>query len=286
MGLQLLSDVFGWMYFVCWGFSSYPLAYNNFKRKSVEGFSFDYQIWNWSGFFWYLNFTIIGTIFQEHYEMQKTIHPNDIAFAINAFFACSIIGIQCFIYPSGKREHIFHPVHLTLVIVIWVLAIYNVLLGLGEFLPWYSKTISPYAFSVIQFLGFAKSFVSFIKYTPQAYLNYKGQNTLGWAITNTWMDAGGGILSLAQMIVDAYANPLPDGSANWEKITGNVPKLLLAVESLAFDFLFITQHYFLYADNNRVLREKAKQGELESTLLLDAPESESSLEQKDYSVNI
>lgn len=40
--------------------------------------------------------------------------------------------------------------------------------------------------------------------------------------------------------------------------SGDIPKLLLAAESIAFDLLFILQHYFLYPESRRsleVLRE-------------------------------
>jgi len=33
---------------------------------------------------------------------------------------------------------------------------------------------------------------------------------------------------------------------DWSNLTGNIPKLILALESMAFDVLFMFQHYVLY----------------------------------------
>lgn len=33
------------MYFACWSFSFYPQIYENWRRKSVHGLSFDFEVW-------------------------------------------------------------------------------------------------------------------------------------------------------------------------------------------------------------------------------------------------
>ena len=95
-------------------------------------------------------------------------------------------------------------------------------------------------YSFIDFLGYGKAAISFIKYTPQAYLNYQRQSTVGWSIVNILLDFTGGSLSLAQQCIEAWNRD--DGAVLW----GNVPKLLLALESIGFDILFMVQHYVLY----------------------------------------
>jgi hypothetical protein len=138
-----------------------------------------------------------------------------------------------------------HPVHGLIVILMWVLGIYNCLLAGGGMIPWYAS-----GFSAIQFLGYLKSTVSFVKYVPQVYLNYSRKSTEGWAIGNTLLDVAGGIFSLAQMFVNAYDNGTTnaDGSFSWDMhyVTGNLPKTVLAAETLFFDAIFIVQHYILY----------------------------------------
>ena len=46
-------------------------------------------------------------------------------------------------------------------------------------------------------LGYSKLAISFIKYTPAVYWNYKRKSTKGWSIFNIISDMIGGVLSLA-----------------------------------------------------------------------------------------
>lgn len=76
------------------------------------------------------------------------------------------------------------------------------------------------------------------------------------------LDFIGGVLSLAQLIIDSALQ------ADWSGITGNPVKFLLSIVSLFFDVLFLMQHYVLY-------RERADQDKAnvdtrdEETPLLD-----------------
>ena len=79
----------------------------------------------------------------------------------------------------------------------------------------------------------------------------------------TFLDLIGGIFSLAQMVLLAWdhGNCLPwcinyifiskvpflfHSSDDWSSLYGNIAKLGLGLISLAFDFVFIVQHYILY----------------------------------------
>ena len=44
--LYYLSVVFGWIYFVAWSISFYGQLIENFRRKSVKGLNFDFEIYN------------------------------------------------------------------------------------------------------------------------------------------------------------------------------------------------------------------------------------------------
>lgn len=73
-------------------------------------------------------------------------------------------------------------------------------------------------------------------------MNYKRQSTRGWSIGQILFDFAGGILSLAQLLLDASFQ------GDWSGVTGNLPKLGLSNISLMFDVIFIVQHYILYRD--------------------------------------
>ena len=87
-----------------------------------------------------------------------------------------------------------------------------------------------------------KLVVTFVKYTPQAWVNYKRKSTEGWSIAQILFDVTGGALSLLQLIIDSSSQ------GDWSGITGNPIKLGLSNVSVFFDLIFITQHYILYRD--------------------------------------
>ncbi len=51
----------------------------------------------------------------------------------------------------------------------------------------------------------AQSSVSWHRYFPQVWLNYRRKSTIGWSVSNAMTDMSGGLFSLAQQSLDAYA---------------------------------------------------------------------------------
>jgi hypothetical protein len=62
----------------------------------------------------------------------------------------------------------------------------------------------------------------------------------------------GGILSLGQQLLTCHV------TGNWDPITANPVKLGLAVISIGFDVVFMTQHYILYPPHKRLLGPDGK----------------------------
>lgn len=93
---------------------------------------------------------------------------------------------------------------------------------------------------VVVYLSYVKLVITLIKYTPQAYMNYKRKATTGWSIHNILLDFTGGVLSIAQMFLLSY------NYDDWVSIFGNLTKFGLGVFSISFDCLFLVQHYILY----------------------------------------
>jgi cystinosin len=89
-------------------------------------------------------------------------------------------------------------------------------------------------------LGYVKLLCTFVKYIPQAWMNYSRKSTQGWSINQILFDIVGGVLSLLQLVIDASFQ------GDWSGITGNSLKFGLSNISIAFDLIFITQHYILY----------------------------------------
>lgn len=86
--------------------------------------------------------------------------------------------------------------------------------------------------------------MTLIKYTPQALLNMQRASTQGWNINNVLLDLSGGLLSLAQVALNAAAR------GDLTVITGNPAKMGISLLSVAFDVLFILQHYVWYSGSS------------------------------------
>lgn len=56
----------------------------------------------------------------------------------------------------------------------------------------------------IYFMSYLKLITTILKYIPQVYLNYALKSTVGWHIQNVILDFTGGILSIAQLTMDAF----------------------------------------------------------------------------------
>lgn len=118
---------------------------------------------------------------------------------------------------------------------------------------------------VVLYLSYVKLAVTLIKYTPQAYMNYQRRATTGWSIHNILLDFTGGILSLTQMILLSY------NYDDWISIFGNFTKFGLGIISIAFDILFVIQHYVLYKEHRESpLEEAAVPGPVISQSIISA----------------
>ncbi len=93
-------------------------------------------------------------------------------------------------------------------------------------------------------MGYAKAAITFVKYLPQVYLNWKRQSCDGWSVENVALDFTGGALSLLQSALNTIALGTPffgDG-------TFNLVKFILSICSIVFDSIFFFQ-FWLYKGN-------------------------------------
>lgn len=79
-------------------------------------------------------------------------------------------------------------------------------------------------------MGYCKLLISFIKYAPAVYWNYRMKTTKGWPTLKVILDIIGGVLSLLS------------GSVSTEDGI-NITKLCLAILTLLYDFIFLGQRY-------------------------------------------
>ncbi|CAK7206950.1 hypothetical protein SEUCBS139899_009757 [Sporothrix eucalyptigena] len=107
---------------------------------------------------------------------------------------------------------------------------------------------------VVYALGYVKVIVTLVKYSPQVLANWRNRSTSGWSIMQIMMDFVGGVLSIAQLLLDSYRQQ------DWSGLTGNPVKLALGNVSMAYDLIFFTQHYVLYPHGDRG-KEADEEGE-------------------------
>ena len=148
------------------------------------------------------------------------------------------------IYHRGAYENV--PVQRWVVVILalqWILLLAVYFLEIGIF----SKDAQTRAlqsdnfvmnWNTIRVCGYNKALITFLKYSPQVYHNYKRKSTKGWSLANIFMDFSGGLLSFAQIIVDSQARNKPvfgKGTA-----TGfDVIKFALSIITMIFDLIFL-----------------------------------------------
>jgi len=153
-------------------------------------------------------------------------------FAVHAFIISSVALWQTWVYKRDYNQKISSNAGSLILtsalgIVVLIAAIYF------DYAEW---------IDLMYYLSYIKLTVSFVKYVPQVYLNYKRQSTVGWSIHNILLDFTGGVLSISQLLLDAY---LAD---DWNGVSEDPAKLGLGLLSIAFDFIFMAQHYIFYRD--------------------------------------
>ncbi|KAI8333441.1 PQ loop repeat-domain-containing protein [Chlamydoabsidia padenii] len=234
----IISSIIGWTYFLSWSFSFYPQTILNFRRKSVQGLSIDFLYYNVFGFLCYSIFNLAFFFSKEiqeeyrhrHGDNDNLVRANDVLFAVHAFLISSLTLWQTFIYKSDQK--LSFPARLVLLtFIVFTMA------AIGTVYEGYTKWID-----VLYFLSYIKLVISFIKYIPQLWMNYRRKSTIGWSIHNILLDFTGGILSVAQLVLDAAI------SGDWSGITGDPVKFGLGFVAIVFDLLFMGQHFILYRE--------------------------------------
>jgi cystinosin len=112
--LQILSEVFGWIYTISWSLSFYPQPILNFRRRSTTGTTIDFPTINVLGFFAYfcsnLAFLYWPLIREQyalrHHGLNSTVTPNDLAFAGHAVILSVLTYTQFFPWIWGFDKNI------------------------------------------------------------------------------------------------------------------------------------------------------------------------------------
>ncbi|KAF9418003.1 hypothetical protein BGZ94_009813 [Podila epigama] len=234
----LVSHVLGWAYFLAWSASFWPQVLLNHRRKSVQGLSLDFIFLNVVGFLCYAIFNLaffFSTTIQQQYRdrndgQNNLVRSNDVFFAVHALILSTLTLFQTFFYKRDADQRVSSPTKL----LIFISGLGGIIVAAAAF-----KGTSQWI-DVLYYLSYIKLGISFIKYCPQVYLNFSAKSTVGWSIHNILLDFTGGVLSISQLLLDAHI------SGDWSGISGDLVKFGLGFLSIAFDLIFMVQHYILY----------------------------------------
>ena len=253
--LYYLSEVFGWIYFLAWSISFYGQFIENFRRHSVSGLNFDFEIYNLVGFTGYTIYTIRGFI--DDNLGTGIVKIQDIFFASHALLLTILTLIQILYYydPRDKLQKISQVTITIVLVIIWGAIILIILENGFEYYDPHVKENRKYIFNSLIYLGWCKVFISLIKYIPQVVSNFRRKSTIGWNIHNILLDFSGGAFSFAQNIIDSARDQFSVTSDGQSKGL-NIAKYAISFVSIFFDIIFMVQHYILFRNSNSDLGNK------------------------------
>ncbi|KAL5107095.1 Cystinosin [Taenia crassiceps] len=234
--LSILQQIVGWTYFLAWTLSFYPQVILNCRRESVTGLSFDFIVFNVIGFACYSAFNI-GLYFVPRIQAQYLArHPlgvipveiNDLFFSLHGLAIMLVVIVQCLIFERGSQR--VSKICITLFCLMLLFILTSTLLAAADAISW---------LTALYLYSYVKLFVTLVKYFPQLILNCRRRSCVGWSLCNFILDFIGGVLSIAQMFINAY------NYDDWAIVHGSPTKLGLGLLSIAFDCGFFIQ-YHLY----------------------------------------
>ncbi|KAK5171709.1 uncharacterized protein LTR77_003345 [Saxophila tyrrhenica] len=251
--LRAVSRLCGWLYFTAWSLSFYPQILLNIRRHTTQGLTPDFPLLNVVGFSCYTINTAVflySPVVRAQYAARHPVSPeptvrlNDLAFGVHALVLCFVVYSQFWPRLWGWKEGVGVRRHVNRVSLglVWsgVLAIVAAVIAVFAYGNADVDSRGWTWIDVIYVFSYVKLLLTVMKYVPQCVANFKRKSTIGWSIQQQLLDFSGGILSLVQLVIDSALQ------ADWSGLTGNPIKFGLANISLAFDIVFILQHFVLY----------------------------------------
>uniref|UniRef100_A0A8D2L8M2 Cystinosin, lysosomal cystine transporter n=1 Tax=Varanus komodoensis TaxID=61221 RepID=A0A8D2L8M2_VARKO len=162
--VRIIDQVIGWIYFLAWSISFYPQVFENWRRNSVVGLSFDFIALNLTGFIAYSVFNVglfwISAVKEQFLQMYPNgvnpVDSNDVFFSLHAVAVTLIIIFQCLIYEKANQKVSW--VAIGLLVVAWVFVFTTLTVAAVGAITW------------LQFLfyfSYIKLGVTLVKYFPQ-----------------------------------------------------------------------------------------------------------------------
>jgi cystinosin len=185
-GWRDISATVGWLYFLAWSLSFYPQVWLNYSLKSVAGFSLEYALLNPSGYFFYSCYNVGGSV--DPYLGTGIVEIQDLIFAVHGLALSNVCFVQSLIYESGTQKETNRFV-VAFLVFLWLCVITTYLFEV------FDHPIYDLNWDTFLVMGYAKAAITFVKYVPQVFLNYRRKSTEGLSMLNIMLDLAGGLLS-------------------------------------------------------------------------------------------
>ncbi|KAM7268842.1 hypothetical protein ACFE04_011008 [Oxalis oulophora] len=230
-----------------------PQAVMNFMRKSTDGFSIGNILLDFTG--GVANYMQMATqSIDQHSWVNFYGNPGKFMLSlISIIFDILFMCQHYVIYPVKKKRvdaeegQGSRGIQKVSIYAIWIVSavwLFAAVCFLLAF-PSHSWLWLISIFSLIQ------ASMTFIKYIPQAVMNFMRNSTDGFSIGFVLLDFIGGNANCLQMVVQSIdQNSLVN-------FYGNPGKLMLAFITIVFDVIFILQHYVIYPVEKRQIAQRA-----------------------------
>lgn len=226
--VRLVSSVCGWSYFICWSVSFWPQVLLNHQRKTVDGLSVDFLVLNVVGFAAYAAYNVLlffPTKIRESYVDSRGeppgVHMNDVVFAVHALLLTVVSLGQAVVYTRDARDLRVLPATITFC---------------GACTVGVMAAIRRGPFVLLDALSAVKLASSLSKFVPQILENRRTHSTIGFSFAQVVLDATGSVLSVSQLLLDAFV------LHSLSIIRGNPAKLGLGAVSMLYDGMLTYQH--------------------------------------------
>lgn len=235
--MTIVSQICGWIYFTAWSLSFYPQLILNHRRQSVVGLSLNYVVLNITGFTAYALYNVLLASYEPARKRFTDVNAgfppqialNDVVFAVHGSALCVVAVIECLTYPRGSQT-VQKGTALGCALA-WVCLVGGLMFSFAGLLDW---------IYFIRLCGVVKLLGSFFKYLPQVAHNHTRKSTEGFSWSAIALDFTGGVFSIAQQLITSYL------VNSWMPFSKNVAKTFLALETLFFDSILLTQHFVVY----------------------------------------
>ncbi|KAI4117672.1 MAG: hypothetical protein LQ345_002149 [Seirophora villosa] len=237
-----------------WSLSFYPQPLLNLRRRSTTGTTPAFPFINTFGFISYLASTLAfyaSPLIRRQYAARNPSAPdpavrtNDVVYAAHAVLLSTLVWSQYarriwgFEQGRGPRESV--GVAIRAIAAGCVVAVVAVTVFVATQGPSRGYDAQAWAWiDVVYAVSYIKLFVTVIKYIPQVQTNYERKSTVGLSMDQVILDIVGGVLSVAQLLIDSLLQ------GDWSGVTGNPVKLGLGNVSVVFDVIFVLQRYVFY----------------------------------------